>query len=146
MPNVLFKINTGCVNLLIWTKKALGADKWSIQISPAKVDIGVKLQTTSLNLCSLYNMRSLCHPCHTLDLHSRLLFLVCGFAWAILPAMTSGVMVAEEFSLLCSSPRLRFLHQTKLTTHPEKSCWICRTFFFSTCWSLLFCEIHVFFF
>lgn len=86
-------------------KKVAGVDEWSIQISPAKVDIGVKLQTTALNLCSLYNMRSLCHPCHRLDLHNRLLFWMCGFAWAILPAMTSGVMVAEEFSLLWTSPR-----------------------------------------
>lgn len=39
-------------------------------------------------------MTSPVHPCHRLDLHNQLLFWMCGFAWAILPAMTSGVTVA----------------------------------------------------
>lgn len=66
----------------------------------AKVDIGVKLQNTAINFCSFDNMRSPIHPCHRLDLHNQLLYWMCGFAWAVLPAMTSGVMVAEEVAVL----------------------------------------------
>lgn len=46
------------VNLLICTQVA-GVDNWSIQISPAKVDIGVKLQKeTAINFCSFNNIHS----------------------------------------------------------------------------------------
>ena len=49
------------------------------------------------------------HPSiHAIDLTSitSFCFWMCGFAWAILPAMTSGVMVAEEVALLWILPRL----------------------------------------
>lgn len=104
--------------------KVAGVDNWSIQISPAKVDIGVKLQKkTAINFCSFDNMRLPIHPCHRLDLHNQLLFWMCGFAWVILPAMTSGVMVAEEVALLWILPHpvLSILVLVVLKNHVNKT-------------------------
>lgn len=49
-------------------------------------------------------MRSPIHPCHGFDLHNQLLFWMCNFAWAILSAMTSGVMVAKDVAVLWIPP------------------------------------------
>lgn len=41
-------------------------------------------------------MSSFIHPYHRPDPHNQLLFWMCGFAWVVLSAMTSGVIVAED--------------------------------------------------
>lgn len=75
--------------------KATGIDNWSIQISPAKADIGVKLQQkkTAINFCSFDNMRSSIHTCLGLNVHNQLLLWMCVVLHGPFnPAMTSGVL------------------------------------------------------
>lgn len=45
-------------------------------------------------------MRSSIHPCHRLYLHNQRLLWMFGFAWAIPPTMTSGVMLDEQVVLV----------------------------------------------
>lgn len=97
-----------CQNFAQTDTKVAGVVNWSIQISPAKVDFGVKLPKKK-QLLTFAVWVTWDHPSiHAIDLTSitSFCFWMCGFAWAILPAMTSGVMVAEEVALLWILPRL----------------------------------------